>query len=63
MDEIKGKITAVFEALKKLDIKATPGNVSIMYGVFNFLKEIYADLDKEQENGGDCNGGPEDHPE
>lgn len=60
---IKEKIKAVFEALKQLDIKATPENVSIMHGVFVFLKEIYAELEKEQENGGDGNGRPEDHPE
>ena len=63
MEETKGKVLAVFEALKKLHIEATPGNVSIMTGVFNYLKEIYAELDKEQENGGDGDGGPEDNPE
>ena len=38
------KVKAVFEALKQLDIKATPGNVSIMNGVFTYLKEIYAEM-------------------
>ena len=60
---MKDKLLAVFEALKQLDIKATPGNVSILHGVFNYLKEIYAELDKAQENGGKADGGPEDHPE
>ena len=49
MKEMQKKIKAVFEALKQLDIKATPGNVSIMHGVFTYLKEIYA----EMVNGGD----------
>ena len=57
MKEMQKKIKAVFEALKQLDIKATPGNVSIMHGVFNYLKEIYAEMEA------DGDGRPEDHPE
>ena len=63
MEKTKEKVKAVFEALKQLDIKATPENVSIMNGVYVFLKEIYAELEKEQKNGGNGNGRPEDHPE
>ena len=63
MEETKGKVLAVFEALKKLHIDATPGNVSIMHGVFNYLKEIYAELEKGQENGGEADGRQENHPE
>ena len=54
---MKDKINAVFEALKKLNIAATPGNVSIMTGVYNMLKEVYAEL--EEKEGGDGDGGPE----
>lgn len=54
---MKDKVAAIFEALKQLDIKATPGNVSIMNGVFNYLKEIYAEMEA------DGDGRPEDHPE
>ena len=41
---MKDKVAAIFDALKKLDIKATPGNVSILHGVFTYLKEIYAEM-------------------
>lgn len=46
---MKEQIEAVFNALKELDIKATPHNVSILSGVFDILREIY--------NGGDVNAG------
>ena len=42
---MKEKIKSVFDALKELDIKATPNNVSILNGVFDVLRDIY--------NGGD----------
>lgn len=42
---MKEQIESVFNALKELDIKATPHNVSILSGVFDILREIY--------NGGD----------
>lgn len=57
---MKEKIKAIFEALKQLDIKATPPNVSILDGVYIFLKEIYAELDKKE---GDSDGGHEADPE
>ena len=47
---MKEKIEEIYEALKKLEIKATPGNVSILNGVFVFLKEIYAELGKGGNN-------------
>ena len=51
---MKEKIKAVYEALKKLDIMATPGNVSIMTGVYTLLKEVYAEMeDKEGDDGGE----------
>lgn len=51
---MKDKVKAIFEALKKLDIMATPGNVSIMTGVYTRLKEIYAELEsKEGDDGGE----------
>ena len=55
---MKEKVKAIFDALKQLDIKATPGNVSILNGVFVFLKEIYAELDK----GGDSDEHTEPDP-
>ena len=39
------KIETIFEALKLLDIKPTPNNVSIMNGVYNGLKQIYAEME------------------
>ena len=54
---MKDKVAAIFDALKQLDIKATPGTVSIMHGVFTYLKEIYAEMEA------DGDGRPEDHPE
>lgn len=54
MEETKGKLKAVFDALKQLNIQATPQNVSILSGVFSFLREIYADLEK---NGGENDAG------
>ena len=56
---MKEKIEEIYNALKKLEIKATPGNVSILNGVFVFLKEIYAELDK----GGDSGERTEPDPE
>ena len=54
---MKDKVAAIFDALKKLDIKATPGNVSILHGVFTYLKEIYAEMEAGNDDG------PEDRPE
>ena len=45
---MKEVIYEIFEALKKLDIKATPGNVSIMNGVFANLKAVYAELENKE---------------
>ena len=49
---MKEKIESCFDALKELDLKPTPHNVSIMNGVFSLLKEIYRELDK-MEGGND----------
>lgn len=51
MIEMKEKIKEVFEALQLLDIKPTPNNVSILNGVFAYLREIFKELE-EQENAG-----------
>lgn len=45
---MKEIIYEIFEALKKLDIKATPGNVSILNGVFLNLKAVYAELENKE---------------
>lgn len=42
---VEDKINEVFEALQHLDIKPTPHNVSIMCGVYDFLKIIYKELE------------------
>lgn len=52
---MKEKIEDVFNALQELDMKTTPHNVSIMNGVFQFLKAVYKELE-EAENGGTENG-------
>jgi hypothetical protein len=52
---MKEKVEEVFNALKELDMKPTPNNVSIMDGVYSFLREIYKELE-EAENGGTENG-------
>lgn len=49
MDE---RILVVFEALKDLDIKPTPHNVSIMNGVYEQLRAVYNEL----KEGGDDAG-------
>lgn len=41
------KVDEVFMALQDLDIKATPNNVSIMTGVYEVLREIYAETGEE----------------
>lgn len=38
---MKEKIETAFNALKELDIKPTPHNVSILCGVYDLLREIY----------------------
>lgn len=40
MDMMK-KLETAFDALKELDIKPTPHNVSILDGVYDLLREIY----------------------
>jgi hypothetical protein len=59
---MKEKLNEVFEALKMLDMKPTPPNVSIMHGVYNLLKDVYKEL-TEVENNGTAENGPADHPE
>ena len=43
---MKEQIEKVFEALKLLDIKATPNNVSILNDVFIVLRGIYQEMEK-----------------
>lgn len=44
-------LNAVFEALKQLDMKPTPPNVSIMHGVYERLRAIYKELEEGEHNG------------
>ena len=46
---MKERIENIFEALKQLDIKATPNNVSILNGVFEVLRGIYQEMGEENE--------------
>ena len=48
---MKEKIREIFEALQLIDIKQTPNNVSILNGVFAYLREIFKELE-EQVNAG-----------
>lgn len=45
---MKEQIESVFEALKELEMKPTPKNVSIMNGVYNRLKGIYKELEEKE---------------
>jgi hypothetical protein len=47
---MKERIEVVFEALKELDMKPTPGNVSIMNGVYEQLRAVYNELKEGEEN-------------
>ena len=47
--DMREKINEVFEALKQLDMKPTPQNVSIMNGVYQFLREIYHEMGEADE--------------
>ena len=38
---MKEKILAVYNALKDLEIKSTPENVAILFGVYKALKEVF----------------------
>ena len=49
---MKEKIEACFEALKQLDMKPTPGNVSIMNGVYEQLRAVYYEMKEGEENAG-----------
>ena len=60
---MKDKVNEIFNALQELDIKATPHNVAILDGVFDFLRVIYAELEKSEKDGeqqdGRAQGGTE----
>lgn len=47
---MKEKVNEIFDALQALEMKPTPNNVSIMNGVYAFLREIYNEMG-ETENG------------
>lgn len=49
---MRERIEVVFEALKQLDLKPTPGNVSIMNGVYEQLRAVYNELKEGEENAG-----------
>ena len=49
---MKDRILVVFEALKQLDMKPTPGNVSIMNGVYEQLRAVYNEMKEGKEDAG-----------
>ena len=53
---MKEKLNAVFEALKELDMKPTPPNVSIMSGVYDLLRQVYHKLEEVEQDAGRENG-------
>ena len=51
---MKEDLTAIYEALKRLEMPMTPNNAKHMAGIFIKLEQMYEVLDKqEQKNGGD----------
>lgn len=56
--KMKERIEVIFEALQKLDIKATPNNVSILDGVYDVLRQIYQE---EGQNNADNTEGSNDN--
>ena len=48
---MKEKINECFEALKELDIKPTPNNVSILSGVYDILRSVHSELVKKEKEG------------
>ena len=57
--DMKEKIEEIWNALQGLDMKPTPHNVSIMSGVYDFLRAIFQDLEKD----GEADGRAQDCPE
>ena len=49
---MKERIEVVFNALKQLDMKPTPGNVSIMNGIYEQLRAVYNEMKEGEENAG-----------
>ena len=47
MIDLKNKIQECFDALQELNLKPTPHNVSILAGVYELLRQVYTELDKE----------------
>lgn len=56
---MKQQIKEVFEALQLLDMKPTPNNVSIMNGVFEMLRGIYARMEDDADAGTENAADPE----
>lgn len=45
---MKEKLRDAFDALKELEIRATPRNVQILNAVYNTLREIYAEMEEAE---------------
>lgn len=50
--DITNKLETAFDALKELDIKPTPHNVSILDGVYDLLREVYREVSDADSDGG-----------
>lgn len=45
---MKDKILAVYNALKDLEIKPTPGNTAILFSVYKILKEVFEEAEEKE---------------
>ena len=56
MDWMKEKLEEIFDALKELEMKPTPNNVSIMDGVYSTLRELYHKAEDKKDGRADDGG-------
>ena len=54
---MKDILADIFEALQRLDMPPTPKNTSIMNGVYNGLKRIYAEMEEKSNAGSGTENG------
>lgn len=46
---MKEKVESCFNALRELDLKPTPHNVSILHGVYEILRSLYREMEENNE--------------
>ncbi len=54
---MKETVSSIFEALQRLEMPPTPKNTSIMNGVYNALKQIYAEMEEKNNAGSGTENG------